>query len=235
MPVKKNLQERLLARLGYQYQNSQLFQKALTHRSAKNAHNERMEFLGDSILGAIISEALFDKFPTADEGQLSRLRSSLVRGKTLAVIAKEIELGDCLYLGEGEMKSGGHRRESILADAFEALLGSIYLDSNFEQTKKVTLSLYQERLKNLTLQSVEKDPKTRLQEFLQSKKYELPIYDLVEAKGEAHEQTFTVTCSVTISNKDKKQKLQAKASSNSRRSAEQKAAHDILEQLRKLK
>lgn len=234
MPVKKNLQERLLVRLGYQYQNPQLFQKALTHRSAKNAHNERMEFLGDSILGAIISEALFDKFPTADEGQLSRLRSSLVRGKTLAVIAKEIDLGDCLYLGEGEMKSGGHRRESILADAFEALLGSIYLDSNFEQTKTVTLSLYQERLKKLTLQSVEKDPKTRLQELLQSKKYELPVYDLLETKGEAHEQTFTVTCSVTISTKDdKKQNLQAKASSNSRRSAEQKAAHDILEQLAK--
>ncbi len=223
MPAKKNLQERLLRRLGYQFSDETLFKQALTHRSASGAHNERLEFLGDAILGMVIAEALFEKFPKTDEGKLSRLRSSLVKGKTLSVIAQEIELGDCLYLGEGEMKTGGYRRGSILADAFEALLGAIYLDSGFETTKSMIVKLYDARLDSISLDSVIKDPKTRLQEWLQSRKVELPVYKLINVSGEAHEQHFEVDCIVQSNSK-----LRTAGEGSSRRNAEQQAAERML-------
>ncbi|NVK21084.1 MAG: ribonuclease III [Kangiellaceae bacterium] len=222
MTNKKHLHERLCRRLGYQFSDQKLFKKALTHRSATNYHNERLEFLGDAILGMVIAEYLFERFPSADEGQLSRLRSMLVRGKTLAKIAKELEVGDNLHLGEGELKSGGFRRESILADAFEAIIGAIYLDSDFQTVKRITLEIYHDRLQNLSLQMVEKDPKTRLQEWLQSKKMELPLYELLKVTGEAHQQTFEVKC--FINEKD----LTTLGSGASRRTAEQQAAEKAL-------
>ncbi len=223
MPNKKNLQERLLRRLDYQFNNSELFKQALTHRSAAGSHNERLEFLGDAILGMVIAEALFEKFPDTDEGKLSRLRSSLVKGKTLSEIAQEIELGDCLYLGEGELKTGGFRRGSILADAFEALLGSVYLDSGFDSVKSLIQKLYQQRLSAMSLETVVKDPKTRLQEWLQSRKSELPQYQLTKISGEAHEQQFEVECRVDFLGS----KI-TEGSGTSRRNAEQMSAEKML-------
>ncbi|NVJ66221.1 MAG: ribonuclease III [Gammaproteobacteria bacterium] len=223
MPNKKNLQERLLRRLDYQFSNQKLFKQALTHRSASGSHNERLEFLGDAILGMVIAEALFEKFPKTDEGKLSRLRSSLVKGKTLSELALELELGECLYLGEGELKTGGFRRGSILADAFEALLGAVYLDSDFNTTKSLIQNLYQTRLDSLSLETVVKDPKTRLQEWLQSRKSELPEYDLIKISGEAHQQHFEVVCRVDFSGSK-----QTDGDGTSRRNAEQMAAKKML-------
>ncbi|WP_251357926.1 ribonuclease III [Kangiella sp. TOML190] len=223
MPNKKSLQERLLRRLDYQFSNPKLFKQALTHRSASGAHNERLEFLGDAILGMVIAEALYQKFPKMDEGKLSRFRSSLVKGKTLSVIAKEIELGDCLYLGEGELKTGGYRRGSILADAFEALLGAIYLDSGFATAKDLILKLYYSRIDDISAETVVKDPKTRLQEWLQSRKAELPQYQLLEVSGEAHQQHFEVSCQIAFNGETITQ-----GDGSSRRNAEQAAAEKML-------
>ncbi len=223
MPNKKSLQERLLKRLDYQFSNPKLFKQALTHRSASGAHNERLEFLGDAILGMVIAEALFSKFPKVDEGKLSRLRSSLVRGKTLSELAQELALGDCLYLGEGELKTGGYRRGSILADAFEALLGAVYLDSDFLATKTLILELYKSRIDAMSLDTVVKDPKTRLQEWLQSRKAALPEYEMDKVTGEAHQQKFFVSCRVDFQG----EKI-TKGKGSSRRNAEQQAAEKLL-------
>ena len=219
--------DRICSHLGYQFSNRQLIEKALTHRSASNHHNERLEFLGDAVLGMVIAKALFAKFPKVDEGQLSRMRSSLVKGKTLAVIAKEINLGDYIYLGEGELKSGGFRRASILADAFEAVIGAVYLDSGFDQTSQLILKLYNERLTELDPSEVTKDPKTRLQELLQSRRFSLPEYELLSVTGEAHEQTFEVVC--VISEKS----IKTVGTGSSRRNAEQLAAEKAFSELQK--
>ncbi len=219
--------DRICSHLGYQFSNRQLIEKALTHRSASNNHNERLEFLGDAVLGMVIAKALFAKFPKVDEGQLSRMRSSLVKGKTLAVIAKEINLGDYIYLGEGELKSGGFRRASILADAFEAVIGAVYLDSGFDQTSQLILKLYNERLTELDPSEVTKDPKTRLQELLQSRRFSLPEYELLSVTGEAHEQTFEVVC--VISEKS----IKTVGTGSSRRNAEQLAAEKAFSELQK--
>lgn len=219
--------DRICSHLGYQFSNRQLIEKALTHRSASNHHNERLEFLGDAVLGMVIAKALFAKFPKVDEGQLSRMRSSLVKGKTLAVIAKEINLGDYIYLGEGELKSGGFRRASILADAFEAVIGAVYLDSGFDQTSQLILKLYNERLTELDPSEVTKDPKTRLQELLQSRRFSLPEYELLSVTGEAHEQTFEVVC--VISEKS----IKTVGTGTSRRNAEQLAAEKAFSELQK--
>ena len=219
--------DRICSHLGYQFSNRQLIEKALTHRSASNNHNERLEFLGDAVLGMVIAKALFAKFPKVDEGQLSRMRSSLVKGKTLAVIAKEINLGDYIYLGEGELKSGGFRRASILADAFEAVIGAVYLDSGFDQTSQLILKLYNERLTELDPSEVTKDPKTRLQELLQSRRFSLPEYELLSVTGEAHEQTFEVVC--VISEKS----IKTVGTGTSRRNAEQLAAEKAFSELQK--
>ncbi len=222
------LKQRLQKRLGYEFLDPAQLDLALTHRSHGARNNERLEFLGDSILNFIIGEALFHQFPEAREGQLSRLRSQMVKGETLAALAREFDLGECLRLGEGEMKSGGHRRESILADTVEALIGAIYLESGFETCSARVNAWYQSRLDALSLEQPAKDAKTRLQEFLQAHKLPLPEYDVVEVEGEAHAHQFTIECRVTPI----KETVRAQASS--RRVAEKQAASEMLEKLQQI-
>lgn len=222
----KNL-PRLCRTLGYEFNNVELLTQALTHRSAANKHNERLEFLGDSILSIVISDALYHQFPKATEGDLSRMRATLVKGDTLTLIAKEFKLGDYLFLGPGELKSGGFRRESILADAVEAIIGAVYLDANLDVCRDLLLSWYEERLANIKPGINQKDPKTILQEHLQGFKKPLPDYQVVAVEGEAHDQTFTVECKISELN----QVVTGVASS--RRKAEQLAAAQVLELLNK--
>lgn len=218
---------RLCRTLGYEFNNMALLEQAMTHRSAANKHNERLEFLGDSILSIVISDALYHQFPKATEGDLSRMRATLVRGDTLAQIAKEFKLGDYLTLGPGELKSGGFRRESILADAVEAIIGAIYLDSDLETCRPLLLGWYQQRLKAIQPGVSQKDAKTQLQEYLQGYKKPLPEYKVVAVCGEAHDQTFTVECRI-------EELAQAvSGTGSSRRKAEQQAAAGILELLKK--
>lgn len=212
----------LLKRLRYQFKEPSLFEDALTHRSAGASNNERLEFLGDGALNFVIAEQLFRREPRFKEGDLSRQRASLVRGETLAEIAHELELGDYLKLGSGELKSGGFRRDSILADALEAVLGAIYLDGGFDGCRDVILHLYSGRLDNLPDAQKLKDPKTRLQEYLQGKGMALPEYELVSATGKAHEQQFLVECRVPDMS------LTTRATATSRRKAEQSAAQSLL-------
>lgn len=212
-------------KIGYAFKDRSLLNLALTHRSFKGANNERLEFLGDAILSVVIAEYLFNRFSDAKEGQLSRLRSLLVKGVTLAEIGKGFQLGDHLNLGGGELKSGGFRRESIIADAVEAVIGAIYLDSDHTTVREVILSWYGTRFENLTINDTEKDPKTRLQEYLQSMKKALPQYEVVKITGEAHDQTFFVECRIDSMN------VITKSSGSSRRLAEQKSAKDALKKL----
>lgn len=214
--------QRLQERLGYTFADSDKLYRALTHRSHGATNNERLEFLGDSILNFIIGEALFKKFPEAKEGQLSRLRSQLVKGETLAEIAREFALGECLVLGEGEMKSGGHRRDSILADTVEAIIGAVYLESGLEICRDRLHAWYAGRLAALTLETTVKDAKTRLQEHLQSLQLPLPEYRVVDTCGEAHAQLFTVECKVPTLSRV------ATARASNRREAEKQAAAAIL-------
>ncbi|WP_144210170.1 ribonuclease III [Shewanella donghaensis] len=222
----KNL-PRLCQTLGYEFTNVDLLTQALTHRSAASKHNERLEFLGDSILSIIISDALYHQFPKVTEGDLSRMRSTLVKGETLTVIAQEFKLGDYLYLGPGELKSGGFRRESILADAVEAIIGAIYIDADIETCRKLLLTWYEKRLAEIKPGINQKDPKTILQEYLQGYKKPLPEYHVADVKGEAHNQTFTVECRVAEINKV------VTGVSTSRRKAEQLAAAQVLELINK--
>jgi ribonuclease-3 len=217
--------QRLEDRLGYRFKDQRQLQLALTHRSHSATNNERLEFLGDSILNFLIGEALFNKFSEAREGQMSRLRSQLVKGDTLAELAREFELGDCLVLGEGEMKSGGHTRDSILADAVEAIIGAIYIEAGLDICRERVVSWYAGRLNELTLDTSAKDPKSRLQEFMQSQHQPLPEYRVIEVGGEGHAQVFTIECHVGIA----KQPTRAQASN--RREAEKQAATAMLEQL----
>ncbi|MGM0926968.1 MAG: ribonuclease III [Pseudomonadota bacterium] len=212
-------------RLGHDFGDSSLLELAMTHRSFGGQNNERLEFLGDSIVNFVIAEALFRRFPEAREGQLSRLRARLVKGQTLAELAREMGFGEHLRLGSGEMKSGGHRRESILADAVEAIIGAIYLDAGMEAVRARILSWYAARLEEISLQDTQKDPKTRLQEFLQSRQVPLPRYEVVNVEGEAHAQTFTVDCHVELLEKH------TTGIGSSRRHAEQQAAEVALKQL----
>ncbi len=216
--------EKLQRTLGYHFNNGELLEQALTHRSASSQHNERLEYLGDAVLGVVIAEALYQQFPEHDEGDLSRMRATLVRGQTLAELAKGFQLGEVIRLGPGEMKSGGHRRESILADAVEAIIGAVFLDAGIAQAKTLVLAWYAERLTSISPVAL-KDPKTRLQEFLQGRRLPLPQYEVEEVKGQAHNQTFTVSCQV-----QERAKIMAKGSS--RRKAEQAAAEMIIESLR---
>lgn len=211
LPLKK-----LYHHLNYTFVDSQLLREALTHRSVKNhpaGHNERLEFLGDAILGFIIAEQLYHQFPDLDEGQLSRLRASLVKKETLADIAKSMQLSDFLILGSGELKSGGFNRASILADATEAIFGAVFLDKDIHASQQVILHLYQDKLKNLTL--IEKDPKTRLQEYLQARKLAIPEYIVTKITGKPHQQQFQVHCQVDALD------FVTIGSSSSRRKAEQ--------------
>ncbi|MCW9025585.1 MAG: ribonuclease III [Gammaproteobacteria bacterium] len=216
---------RLSRELNYEFKQESLLKTALTHRSASSNNNERLEFLGDSVLGQVISIELYLHFPEASEGELSRMRSSLVRGDTLAIVARELNLGDYLNLGSGELKSGGFRRDSILADAFEAIIGAVYLDSDQQTTHKFVLHFLGQRLEKCDPNSVLKDPKTRLQEFLQADSEPLPEYHVVAIEGQAHAQTFEVECHINRLDET------IKGIGSSRRKAEQAAAQQVLEKL----
>ncbi len=215
----------LKAALDYECQQGALLEAALTHRSAGGAHNERLEFLGDAVLNCVVAKLVFSEFGAADEGDLSRFRASLVSGDALAVIAQEIRLGEHLRLGSGELKSGGFRRKSILADGLEALFGAIYLDGGFAAAERVIERLFVPRLANLPTAAELKDPKTRLQEALQAQGLPLPAYSVEAIMGEAHNQEFRVACVVETLG------LKSLASGPSRRRAEQAAAQLLLDQL----
>ncbi len=211
--------------LGYKFKDPALLQTAVTHRSYGAGNNERLEFLGDSILNFTIAEALFKKFPQAPEGDLSRLRALLVKGETLAEIARYLGLGQYLRLGEGELKSGGSERSSILADSVEAIIGAIYLDSGFEIARVCVLGWFSSRLEGISLAAYDKDPKTELQEWLQARKQPLPRYEVVKIEGEAHRQQFTVSCTVSLAQEPEI------ATAASRRGAEKEAATLMLNRL----
>jgi ribonuclease-3 len=223
------MNEQLLQkRLGHQFNDVALLQQALTHRSHSVSHNERLEFLGDSILNCVVASILFDTFDSIDEGDLSRVRANLVKQQSLFEIAQKMELSQFLRLGEGELKSGGFRRPSILADTLEALFGAIYLDAGFEAARKVIKSLYEPILVSVDPTTLGKDAKTLLQEFLQSKKIALPQYNVVATHGAAHNQEFEIECLVP------KLEVQVFGTGGSRRAGEQAAAKLALETVVKL-
>ena len=215
----------LCKKLGYVFEQPQLLQRALTHRSYAPEHNERLEFLGDSILGCVIAKHLYSNFPQLSEGELSRLRSNLVREETLATLAQQLDLGSHLRLGEGELKSGGFRRPSILADALEALFGAVLLDSGFAAAEQTVLNLYVPYLAKIDVQALGKDAKTLLQEYLQGNRIPLPTYSVIAMQGEAHAQSFQVECVIPLL------KIAARGMGTSRRNAEQQAAQAAYQQL----
>lgn len=217
--------DRLLDRLDYRFADPRVLEEALTHRSVSECNNERLEFLGDSILNFVIASELFFLKKDASEGALSRLRASLVNRETLAEIGRDLELGDCLRLGSGEKKSGGRRRDSILSDCVESILGAVYMDGGYISCRDLILRLYAERLTSLPEAQELKDPKTRLQEYLQSSRHDLPSYEVIEVSGKAHQQIFDVECRV--------EGLEAvtRGSAGNRRRAEQIAAKAMLESL----
>jgi ribonuclease III len=217
--------EQWCQRLGYRFSKLALLRRAITHRSAAKENNERLEFLGDAILNFLVADFLYTRFPMAQEGKLSRLRATLVKGETLAELARELGIGEHLILGPGELKSGGYRRSSILADAFEAVIGAVYLDGGLETCRKLVNSLYQERLETLANEAFLKDPKTRLQEYLQARQFPLPDYRVSAVKGEAHDQVFQVECIISEAS------LSVTGRGRSRRKAEQDAATQALERL----
>ena len=217
--------EWLRDKLGYECRNAALLEAALTHRSAGGPNNERLEFLGDAVLNCVVATLVFREFGAADEGDLSRFRASLVSGEALAVVAAEIDLGDQLRLGSGELKSGGFRRKSILADTLEALFGAIYLDGGFDAAARVIERLFGTRLDRLPSAADLKDPKTRLQEALQARGLSLPVYAVESVSGEAHNQMFRVVCSVETLG------LRTEGTGASRRRAEQAAAQLLLSAL----
>jgi len=215
----------LQTRLGLSLKSTERLRQALTHRSAGSENNERLEFLGDAVLGLLVAHALYERFPDATEGQLSRLRSSLVRKETLAEIARTLDLGSYMTLGPGELRTGGHARDSILADALEAVIGAVYLDLGIEEAQRLVLSLVRGRLEATTLNNNHKDPKTRLQELLQGRQLLLPSYELIGVTGADHDQHFTCRCLVPDL------ELRGDGAGGSRRKAEQAAALDVLRQL----
>lgn len=209
-------------RLSHAFHDPLLLEAALTHRSVSGGrNNERLEFLGDALLNAIIAEALYMAYPQASEGELSRLRATLVKGETLAAIAGDLDLGRHLRLGPGELKSGGFRRTSILADALEALVAAVYLDSDFETCRNLVLRLYRTRFATLPPVEQLKDPKTRLQERMQARQQPLPVYHVRSISGEPHERCFVIECQAGD--------IVTRASGSSRRKAEQEAARKALE------
>ncbi|SFN46873.1 ribonuclease-3 [Nitrosospira briensis] len=215
----------LCQKLGYIFSRPELLRQALTHRSHSLPHNERLEFLGDSVLNCAVAALIFRNFPNLTEGSLSRVRANLVNQQSLAELAQSLELGKLISFGEGELKSGGDRRPSILADALEAVLGAIYLDSGFAQAEKVVTALFAPSLQDWDAQTQGKDPKTLLQEYLQSRKLALPVYSVTATSGEAHQQQFTVECMIP------KPDIRTVGEGPSRRSAEQEAAKRAYEQL----
>jgi len=212
-------------RIGHDFADAALLAQALTHRSAGAPHNERLEFLGDGIVNLLIAEALYLRWPKADEGALTRARAELVREAALAVIGRELQLGERLTLGPGEMKSGGHRRDSILADTVEAVVAAIYLDAGFEACRAAVLPWFEPALAALPVGKPEKDAKTRLQEWLQARQLPLPAYELIAESGDDHAKQFRVGC--ILSNPP----LRAEGEGSSRRLAEQQAAATVIRQL----
>jgi ribonuclease III len=221
-----NSLRRLEQGLGHEFRNPDLLRQALTHRSYGEPNNERLEFLGDGLLNAVIAMDLFQRFGNLREGELSRLRASLVRQDGLHWVALGLGLGEYLQLGEGELKSGGFRRPSILADTMEAIFGAVFLDAGFDAARGVIQSLYRPLLENLDPGSAGKDPKTALQEWLQARHKGLPVYSLLQTLGEAHAQEFEVECVVPSLD------LATRGRGTSRRAAEQQAAQQALEQLK---
>ena len=212
----------LLKQLEYSFVNAELLDEALTHRSAAAKNNERLEFLGDGILNFVIADELFKRYPDVQEGDLSRLRATLVNKESLAEIAKHLNLSEVIKLGSGELKSGGFRRPSILADAVESIFGAVYSDSGFESCRDLIVRLYEKRLASpIDLQSL-KDAKTQLQELLQSRHYALPEYQVVKITGQAHAQVFHVRCSI------EKMNIQVDGEGKSRRKAEQVSAEKAI-------
>lgn len=207
-----------LPTFNHRFANAELLKIALTHRSAGKGNNERLEFLGDAIIGAMIAELLYRRFPGADEGQLTRMRASLVKRESLAAIARQLELGKYLALGEGEMKSGGWRRDSILANALEAIIGAIFLDGGSSAARTQLETWFTPVLSTLDPDAMPKDSKTRLQEFVQQRQTALPVYHTVHIEGPAHAQRFTVECELIAP------PLKITAHGRSRRQAEQEAA-----------
>lgn len=222
-----DLKLRLQNRLSYRFRDPALLDQALTHRSASSRNNERLEFLGDALVNFVIADALYRQRRDAEEGALSRLRASLVREETLAQLATRLELSEVLTLGESELKSGGYRRHSILADAFEAVLGAIYLDSSFDAAAQVCQQLFAELLEQLPDADSLKDSKTRLQEWLQARQRPLPRYEVLSEEGPPHQRLFQVRACLADG------ELQSHASGRSRRGAEQDAARALLEALEK--
>ncbi|MDH5483892.1 MAG: ribonuclease III [Gammaproteobacteria bacterium] len=216
---------KLINKLDYRFDNENFLLEALTHRSASSKNNERMEFLGDSILNFVIASELFESYPEYDEGDLSRLRANLVKKEGLAKVAHDLDLGEYIVLGSGELKSGGHRRDSILADTVEAIIGAVYLDGGFEAGKQLILKLYNEQLNNLPDIATLKDPKTRLQELLQGQKMELPVYQVLSIQGKAHQQTFHIQCHI------KELDITTDDRASSRRKAEQLVAERAIQEI----
>ena len=211
---------------GYEFDDSTLLELALTHRSVSARNNERLEFLGDSLLGLIVSIEIMKKFPRSSEGELTRIRASLVNGESLANVANQLGIGEMVLLGDGEKKSGGYRRPSILADVFEALIGAIYLDSNFETVKRLVLDIFRERIESFeTKTTTTKDSKTILQEHLQSHNLPLPVYNTLEEKGPDHQKDFRVECKTVLLEQNES------ATAGSKRKAEQAAAALTLKKL----
>ncbi len=218
--------DKLCTLTGYRFRQTNLLEQALTHRSySRQLNNERLEFLGDSILNLIITNHIYERFSDADEGDLSRIRASLVKEETLARVARKIDLGEYIHLGGGELKSGGFRRASILSDVLEALIGAIYLDSDYAQTETAVLHLYREQLQSIDADTNLRDPKTRLQEYLQANKNNLPSYQVEQTTGKSHDQVFTVSCKLTDLD------MQCSGRGSSRKKAEQQAAQKILDKL----
>jgi ribonuclease-3 len=219
---QSNAIKALLKKLEYSFNNILLLEEALTHRSYASKNNERLEFLGDGILNFVIADELFKSYPNVQEGDLSRLRASFVNKESLADIASELNLGEVIKFGTGELKSGGFRRPSILADAVESILGAVYCDSGFQATQVLILRLYRDKLASPTdLQSL-KDPKTRLQELLQSRRFALPDYQVTKISGQAHAQVFHLKCII------EKMNIEVEGEGKSRRKAEQVAAEKAI-------
>ena len=216
--MDKERQASLSRIIHYTFQDASLMMMALTHRSFNAQHNERLEFLGDSILSFIVAQELYQRFPKIDEGDLSRLRAQLVKESSLSSIATAMGLGDFIQLGEGELKSAGWRRPSILADTLEAIIGAIYLDAGIEPAHQFVLRFFEKQLNEIDPKLIQKDAKTLLQELLQSQKSDLPIYTVVSIEGEAHSQSFTIECII------KKSNIKTQGIGQSRRIAEQEAA-----------
>lgn len=214
--------ERLERALGYSFVDKARLKQALTHRSFSSTHNERIEFVGDGILNALIARALFLNFPRHSEGELSRMRAALVCQEGLALVANQLNLGEYLWLGEGELKSGGHKRASILSDALEAILGAIWLDGGFAAVEKVVEGLFAERLASIDPSAGTKDAKTALQEWLQARKFTLPAYTVLRQEGDSPDQIFEVSCAVADG------AIITRAEGASRRAAEQLAAAEAL-------